>query len=109
MTDETKPVGTAGIAIAVPPEAAFWQALANPTVPKIYANTFGVVIHPTDLAITFGQAGVITGIVALNYIIAKTLATKLQEAIAAYERNTGVEVLNAEVLEKRIREKPVQS
>lgn len=91
--------------VTVPPEAVFWQALVNPTVPKIYANTFGVVVHPTDLAITFGQAGIIAGVVALNYSVAKTLALRLHEAIASYEETVNLEVQSAETLEKRVREK----
>lgn len=111
MADETKVAfGVPGLPpIAMPPEAMFWAALGNPTVPKLYANTFGIVVHPTDLALMFGQAGAIAGVVSLNYSVAKTLAAKLQEAISSYEKVTGLEVKSAEVFEKLVREKAPKS
>jgi hypothetical protein len=110
MTDETKVPSAAGVAVQVPPEAAFWQALGSAIVPKVYANTFSIVVHPTDLALMFGQAGFPTAVVSLNYAVAKTLAGRLADAISKYERAIGNEVPNAEILEQRVREnKPPQS
>lgn len=92
-------------AVPVPPEAIFWQALANPAIPKLYANTFSVVMHPTDVALLFGQAGNITGMVSMNYSVAKTLASKLQRAVEAYENSMEVAVPPAESLDAKFREK----
>jgi len=111
MTDEkTAPApGTPAGAIPVPPEAVFWQALANPGVPKLYANTFSVVLHPTDIALVFGQAGAVSGMVSLTYAVAKTLADRLQQAVASYEQTVETVVTAAEALEKKFRERPPQS
>jgi hypothetical protein len=95
--------------VTVPAEGVFWHALMNPTVPKFYANTFSLVVHPTDLAILFGQAGIALGVVSLNYAVAKTLAARLGEAIASYEKTAGFTVPTAESLERNFRENPPKS
>jgi len=109
MADESKAVGSVAAPITLPQEAVFWQALGNPTVPKIYANTFGVIVHPTDLAITFGQAGMIAGVVSLNYSVAKTFVLRLQQAIASYEATAEINVPSADEIEKRLRAKDAKT
>lgn len=97
-------VAAAPPAIEMPPEAVYRLVLANPTIPKFYANTFGLIIQPTDLAVMLGQAGSTAAVVSMTYPVAKTLAVQLERAIANYEKLAQVSVPEAEALEKKYRE-----
>lgn len=73
-------------------------------VPKIYANGFSVVVQSNDLALLLGLAGAPTGIVSLPYSVAKALARQLSDAITGYESSTTANVLDAEFLDKKLKE-----
>ena len=88
----------------MPPEAVYRQALVNPMIPKVYANTFGLIVQPTDMALLLGQAGNPVAVVTVNYSVAKTFAARLQQAIAEYEKLAQTSVPEAEALEKKYRE-----
>ena len=92
--------------VPIAPDTVFWQSLFNPAIGKFYANTFSLILHPTDLAVLFGQAGAPGGIISMNYSVAKTLAARLQDAVSQYEKSTGMQVSAAEALEQKFRDKP---
>lgn len=105
MADE-KPVPAT---IEVPPEVAYRQALANPMVPKIYANTFNLLVQPTDIALLLAQAGHPNAIISMTYPVAKTLSARLQQAVESYEKLAAVSIPEAETLEKKYRDNQPQS
>jgi hypothetical protein len=99
---------TAGTApLEVSPEIAFRAALANPLVPKVYANHSYTVVQTADIAFMFGFAGQPTGVVSMPYAVAKAFALKLQEAIAGYEKSTGVSIPDVTAIENKLRASPV--
>jgi hypothetical protein len=91
-----------GVSLPVSPEQAFRNTLANPSVPKIYGNTFSVVLGSGDLAVMYGAHGIPSGVVFLSWPAAKTLAMKIAEAVKQYEEQAKVEVIDLEQLEKSL-------
>jgi len=88
----------------VPPEVAFRQAMANPMVPKIYANMFFNYLGPNDLSIMLGNGSVPSGVLSLSYSTAKTLAKLLQQAVQQWEDAAGVVLPPTEIVEAKFTE-----
>jgi hypothetical protein len=85
------------------PETALQIALGNPTIPKVYGNTFANFVGSHDVTILFGVNGVASGVLSLSYPLAKALATKLTEAITKYEAATKTVIPSADALDEDIK------
>jgi hypothetical protein len=92
MSGPSVPVGQS----PVPPEimkqinqAAAQAALRGNTLPRAYANGFGIAITSTDLSIIFNVGGSAFSVIDLAYGTAKDLARSLANAIESYEKAVG--------------------
>ena len=109
MTDVTITPATGALSLGlwptpqpVTPEQAFRMAMANPTVPKFYANTFTNFVGGVEVAVLFGIHGAPAGVVSISYPLAKALAAKLSEAVSQYEEKTHSKVADPDELNAAI-------
>ena len=88
-----------GVALPVTPEQAFRNALANPSVPKVYGNGFTVAVSASDLSIMVGAQGVPVGIVSLSWPVAKALANKILDVVKQFEGATKMQIADVDQIE----------
>lgn len=81
------------------------KAIANPDVPKIYANGFVNAIGTGDVAILFKNGNSPAAVVNLSYTVAKSLAAKIGYLIAQLEEGTGNTIMISDEINKAMLEK----
>jgi hypothetical protein len=67
-------------------------ALRMGTVPKFYANSFGIAQTSTDVSLVVLMNGQPVGTVSLSYITAKSLVADLGAVIDKFEKATGQKI-----------------
>jgi hypothetical protein len=81
----------------------------NMTIPKLYMQSFGSFVSPVDISLVVLNGGVPTGMVSLNYSVAKSLAGALANAVTQYEETMGVTVTSAETAQQSMQSRQSKS
>jgi len=82
-------------------------ALDDPSVPKVYTNSFGVGLTNADVFILFQKFGPRpVAVVNLSYTLAKTLAQRLGALVAEFEANIGKQdILTTDRIDEAVQKK----
>jgi hypothetical protein len=91
MADETGPQAL----IKIDATADINAVLANPTVPKIYANTFTCSHSFTDITVVLQQIALPVGALLMSFNSAKSLLAQLQAVIDNVEKITKQKIMSA--------------
>lgn len=68
-------------------------ALANATIPKLYANGFAVALSNADVNVVLQRSGQSVAVLFMSFTLAKTLGHALNTAIAEFESKTDRKLL----------------
>lgn len=79
------------------------EAIANPDVPKLYANAFTIFRGNSDIGIYLNRFNQPEAILSLSYTLAKTLVEHLGTAIAELEDQTGRDIMTTSYIDKSTR------
>lgn len=74
----------------IAPEQALQLALANPMLPKIYANQYSGFVGAVDLTVLLGRNNSPAAVLQFSWVFAKGFGQALIDAVAQYEQATGV-------------------
>jgi hypothetical protein len=85
------------------------EALADPTIPKLYANSFECALGLGDIALLLKNGEKATAVLNMSHTVAKTLAIRLSELVRFLESKAGTSVMTTAEVEKALRPKKVQS
>jgi hypothetical protein len=69
-------------------------------IPKLYANTFAIVMGTADVTIVLEQNGRPIALLNLSFTSSKTLASKLGGVISKLEENSGREIMTTDDIQK---------
>ena len=75
-------------------------AIADPSVPQVYANGFSMGMTNADAFIVLQSFGRPVAVVNLSYTLAKTLSGKLDKMVRDWEEKTGQELQTTDSIEK---------
>jgi hypothetical protein len=75
-------------------------ALANPAVPKIYANGFTLGLTNADVQIVFKLFGRPILVLSLSYTLAKTMAEQFSDLVEHWEKQTGQKLQTTQTIDK---------
>lgn len=64
------------------------SAMRNPTLPRLYANAFGIAASSTDVSLVLSSNGLPLAIIEIAWGSAKGLVDDLTTLIQAYEKHT---------------------
>lgn len=95
------PSATLAAPAALPPEL-LQQVIANPAIPKIYAQGFANFASALDITVVVLNCSIPTGVVTMSYGAAKGFVASMGEAIARFERSMGSEVLTGEQAQAKL-------
>jgi len=84
---------------------AIAEILHNPELPRYYANGFTTALGNSDVSLILQQHGRPVAIVHLSFVLAKTLAQKLGQAIVELETDIEISIPTTDLVEKKRLEK----
>src|SRR4051794_11382152 len=80
----------------------------GPSVPRIYANGFGLGLTNADANLVLQQNGQPIALVFLSYTLAKTLSLRLGRLVAEWETRTGQQLMTTDKLDAAFAKDPAE-